>query len=268
MQIIADKYTRPLITSHERASFFAVIAAALVGVRSAPERVAVAADVAERRRRRGDGFLDALAKVDKLREQRVAVGDVGCGQPPTCPIGPNTQRQCYIDGRRICDYDRVGSRTLTTAGNAAFAIVPAPAAGSAWWRPKATRAWAFRTDDPSIPAWEGLFITSITVGTAPVEGFNTLAPTAATQQGIFFGDYVVPDGDAIGVGWPVFSNTANEQQLSIQGIGLWPAAAAYIAGFSVLGNRYDPGTATESRCHNGSAPLPNTYSADMGSSIP
>lgn len=259
MQAKEDKYTRPLMQSHERADFTSKLAAALSG-KSPEERIAVGQDFAETHARRGNrhAFVSALAEVDARREA-VAVGE-GCGQPMSCSIGPNTQPHCYVDGRRLCDYDRVGVRTVSTAGDAVFTLSPQPAAGSAYWRPKATRMWAIRASDPSIPAWEGLFITSITVGTAPVEGFNNAA-AAGQLQGVAFADYVVPDWDAVPVGWPVFSNDANAQQLIISGIGLWPTASNYIAGVSVLGNRFNPANATESRCHDGSTRIPDMPAA-------
>lgn len=276
MHATTDRFTRPLVESVERRDFTTRLGIVLALTVTPAQRVAVGNEFAETMRKKKHAFFDALERVDAERERdareparkKVAVGADGCGQPP-CAIGPNTDRRCYVDNRRLCDYDRVGFRTLTTAGNTIFTMTPEPAAGSAWWRPKATRMWAIRTDDPSIPAWEGLFITSITVGTSPVEGFNTPA-AAGVQAGVFFGDYVLPDGDAIGVGWPIFSNVSNAQQLIISGIGLWPAAAAFIAGISVLGNKWDPSTATESRCHNGSAPLPpiDAYTSAAGTQIP
>lgn len=280
MQARIDKYTRPLLESPARLAFAIYLAGALKGKDHA-ERVAVGQDLAEHvgvGRGSRHEFVQALAAVDERREQHareraagIAVGD-GCGQPMTCAIGPNTQPQCFVDGRRLCDYDRVGSRTASTAGNAIFSLQPEPGAGSVFWRPKGVRASAVRASDPSIPAWEGLFVTGITVGTAPVEGFNN-APTATITDGIFLGDYVVPDGTAIPVGWPPFSTLAMKQQLQIFGIGLWPAASAYFAGVTVLGNRYDPATASESRCHPQASSVPpvagnNTYTSTGAGSYP
>ncbi len=231
MRVIADQFTSGLVA--ESRGFRSRLADALASARSSSDRIAIGQEVAFDAQRRRTDFARALEVVAGRRERgesrAVAVGD-GC-----CPPGVNTQPQCTIDGRRMCDYDRVGHRTLTTAGNGVFSLIPQPSAGNSWWRPKMVRSFAHLTSNPSVPAWEGLFITSITVGTSPVEGFNN--PAAATiQDGIHFGDYVVPDTSAVPVGWPKFSNTANSNQLILSGIGLWPVASAFIAYVTVLGN--------------------------------
>lgn len=262
----ADRFTAPLMTSPERRHFAARLAAALAlaGDRH-DERVAIGQSFAEDHA--NHDFVRALADVDRRRAagESVAVAGVcGTGMPPAnCGTGPNVEPHCYTDGRRLCDLDRVGARTGSIAGNGTFSISPQPGAGSAWWRPRAVRGYAFRTADPSIPAHEGLFVTSVTVGTAPVEGFNTPAAAGVTD-GISFGEYVVPDLIAVPVGWPIFSLTNLAQALVVSGIGLWPAASTYIAGLTVLGNRSGgPSDPNESRVHPGSSALPRYTSRTM-----
>ena len=259
-----DQHTAPLLQSKARADLRTYIALALGG-RSPDERVAVGAELAESimRHRTQTRFEHAqeLEQVARLREApdyhhrrraAVAVGDA-CNS--CTPPGPNTDPNCTADGRRACDYDRIGFRTLSTAGNAAFALTPVPAAGNSWWVPRMARAYAHLTADPSIPAWEGLFLTSITVGTSPVEGFN-LPPTAAVQAGVHFGDFVTPTPPGISVGWPRISNAANERNISIQGIGLWPAASAFIAYFTIMGNVLPTCDGQPARINAGSTPVP------------
>lgn len=231
---IVDQHTRGLVLSDDALNFRRRLAAALLTTDRGDEKIAIGQDFAHTATRRRDAFVRAL-EVVALKRERGDSHPVAIGEGLCCPPGPNTQVQCTIDNRRMCDYDRVGNRTLTTAGNAQFTLEPQPGAGYSFWRPKMVRGWAHLTSNPSIPAWEGLFITNITVGSHPVEGFST-APAAGVQDGIAFGDYVVPTTDAVPVGWPVFSNEANSNQLVITGIGLWPAASAYIAYITVLGN--------------------------------
>lgn len=258
-----DKHTQALITSQHRRRLAAYIRGAMEGKDTA-ERLAVGADLADTiiRHSSRPSFEHAqeLARVAELRG--LAVGE-SCN---TCvPPGPNADPLCTADGRRVCDYDRIGFRTLTTAGNGAFQLTPVPSAGNAWWKPRMTRMYAHLTADPSIPAWEGLFITSITVGTSPIEGFNT-APAAGVQTGVHFGDYVTPTPPGIPVGWPSISNAANERQIVIDGIGLWPAASAYIAYVTILGNIIPTCDGEPRRVNAESMPLPRVAGTTVGKS--
>lgn len=262
MQYAADQYTNPLLKSQHRKVLSRYVAGALRG-KSASERVAVGADLSEgimrHSTRAGFEHVDELRRVFELRSEpeykhrrRVVVGDA-CNS--CTPPGPNMDPNCTADGRRVCDYDRIGYRTASTAGNAIFTLIPVPAAGNSWWAPRMARAYAHLTADPSIPAWEGLFLTTITVGTAPIEGFNT-PPAAGVQSGVHFGDFVTPTPPGIPVGWPRISNAANERNISIGGIGLWPAASSFIAYITILGNVLPTCDGQPGRINPGSTPVP------------
>lgn len=196
--------------------------------------------------RRGHRCVSELARLDDL----IAVaGDC-------CSPGPNTDPRCTRDGRRICDYDRIGDRDDVTGGDQPFSLSPEPQAGFSWWNPALFRMYAHDQSNPSITRWEGLFITLITIGSHPVEGFNA-QPAAGVNQGIAVNDYVVPDNSGVPVGWPVFSNSANSNQLEIAGIGLWPAAVNYRVFCSVMGNpRKSPG-GPDFRCAPGAVGTQN-----------
>lgn len=263
-----DQYTAPLLNSQSRKTLSRYIAGALRG-KSTDERIAVGADLAEGILRHSTRpvfeHADELRRVHELRHARardaaLAVGD-NCNA--CVPPGPNADPMCTADGRRVCDYDRIGFRTLTTAGNAAFQLTPVPGAGNSWWKPRMVRMYAHLTADPSIPAWEGLFLTSITVGTSPIEGFNA-PPTAAVQAGVHFGDYVTPTPPGIPVGWPSISNQANERSISIDGIGLWPAASNFIAYVSILGNVLPTCDGMPKRINGDSVPVPTIPGTSVG----
>jgi hypothetical protein len=253
MLTIQDQYTRPLVQSVELADTLRLFGRALAG-KSGAERFATGLQLQEDLRKRPNGYVDALDRVDALRSDPEYVNRLAIGERSCCPPGPNTSPMCTLDGRRICDYDRVGDRDPGLAGNTAFSLSPQPAASFSWWRPKLIRFFAHDTTNPSIPRWEGLFVTLITVGAHPVEGFST-APAAGVAAGVHAGDFVVPDNSGVPVGWPDFSNDANSNQLVFSGIGLWNAGITYSTYLTVMGNGMRvPGQ--ECRVHPDSSPLP------------
>lgn len=253
MQAINDQYTAGLVGSSELREAIGMFRGALRG-KTGADRLAAGLQLQSDLRRKGGGYIDALAKVEALRSDPDYVNRFAVGARDCCPPGPNTSPMCTADGRRICDYDRVGDRDPGIAGNAVFTLTPNPAAGFAWWRPKMVRMFAHDTVNPSIPRWEGLFITLITIGAHPVEGFAT-PPAAAVTDGVHFGDFVVPDNTGVPVGWPDFSNVANAKNLVISGIGLWAAGVTFSSYVTVLGNPLDPNGA-ECRCNGDSSPVP------------
>lgn len=268
MKVIFDQYTPALMGSTELKDALALFGNALAGKEGA-ERIDVGRELVEDARRKRIGYVEALDAIDARRSSpdyrnEVAIGRRGAPDldwrdevaigGDCCPPGPNTTPACTVDGRRLCDYDRVGNRTLAFAGQTTFTLAPSPAAGFAWWKPKLVRGFAHDNTNPSIPRWEGLFITLITIGAHPVEGYST-PPAAGVVSGVHFGDYVTPDNTGIPVGWPRFSNAAQENALSIQGFSLWGAAISTIAYFSVMGNPLNE-NGKECRVNGNSNPLP------------
>lgn len=267
MQVTHDQYTRPIVESAELRDALRSFRAAMGAEKDHTERHARGQQWQEDVTRRGrrSTFVEALDAVDARRSDpnyvnRVAIGDrpaPGNGMSCTsCTVpGPNTSVYCTVDGRRLCDYDKVGQRTAALAGNTvALSLSPQPSAGFAFWRPKMIRGHAIDATNPSIPRWEGIFLTGITVGSHPIEGFFT-SPAAGVVDGIFFGDWVTPDPAGIPVGWPKFSNTSNALSLQVSGIGLWNAGVSFIAGVTVFGNPVSL-EGMESRCHPQATPLP------------
>lgn len=246
-----DQFSRPFYHSHELATAKDHLRGALASTLDRRERLAIGQDWAESMRKRRPAFVEALDNIDHRRREpdyrNMAIGDC-------CPPGPNSTPGCTIDGRRICDYDRVGDRD-SSAGNAAFSLSPQPQSSFSWWRPKLVRLAAFDSTNPSTPRWEGLFITSITVGQHPVEGFSD-DPSATVTSGVHFGDFVVPDPTGVPVGWPDFSNDANANQLVIDGIGLWNANITVLTFCTVMGNPLDNRAGVDRRCNNSAPPVP------------
>ena len=259
MQRVHDQYTPVILGSPELASGLRLFRRALSGQTDPDERTARGLQFAEDLRRgSGHDFAKMLDAIDARRSapnyvNRVAVGD-RCSTA-CVPPGANADPMCTADGRRICDYDRVGARSNAFAGQTTFAISPQPTSTYAFWRPRMVRGHAIDAGNPSIPRWEALFITNITVGGHPIEG-NSATPTTAVLDGFFFGDYVVPDASAVPVGWPAFSNTANNRQLVITGVSLWAAAINTIAALDVLGNPMSALDGNPCRTHPDSTPVP------------
>ncbi len=260
-QILRDQYTGPLVRSTELGNVIHLFRDALAGKRDRDDRLATSQQIAEDMRRpaagskllAAQGYASALDDVDVHRSSpeyrnTLAIGDARC-----CPPGPNTSVYCTVDGRRICDYDRIGGMSDDVNGQAVFTVTPQPSASFAWWRPKLVRGFAIDVTNPSIPRWEGDFVTVLTIGDHPVEGFNT-APTIAVRQGVHLGDYVTPDVTGIPVGWADLSNTANANQLVFSGISLWQAGVHQFVFLSVMGNPLKNGEVR--RCHPESVPVP------------
>lgn len=259
MQIIRDQYTDGLMRSTELRDALRHIGRALAG-KSGAERFATSLQLQSDMRTKRVGYVEALDAVDRRRNDPDYVNRIAIGERSCCPPGPNTSPMCTSDGRRICDYDRVGDRDPGVAGNGIFTLTPAPAAGFAFWRPKLVRMFAHDTVNPSIPRWEGLFITLTTIGAHPVEGFAT-PPAAGVVAGVHFGDYVVPDNSGVPVGWPDFSNAANEQALVISGIGLWAAGVTFSSYVTVMGNPLGK-NGEECRVNGGSTTIPPVAGQD------
>lgn len=267
MQITVDQYSRPLVESVTMKEALGAIQHALKG-KHGGERTATAQElVASARAKRTGGRLHgvianaarALDEIDALRQapeyrRNVAVGAGQC-YDNGCSPGPNSSPLCTRDGRRICDYDRVGVRQAVVAGTTIFSLSPQPGSGFPFWRPKMARANAIDSANPSIPRWEGLFVTQLTVGGHPVEGFNA-APAAGVTQGVSLGDYVVPDPSGIPVGWPEFSITGQARELVFAGISLWNAAIGFNVMLTVLGNPLETMNGRDCRCHQGSSAVP------------
>lgn len=266
-QILSDQHTRPLLHSTELKNVIHLFRDALAG-KQGEERIATGQQIAEDMRRPAagaklldaQGYASALDAVDLERSasdyrNTLAIGDARC-----CPPGPNTSPACTADGRRICDYDRIGARSDDTNGQAVFSVTPAPAASFAWWRPRLVRSFAIDTTNPSIPRWEGDFVTVLTIGDHPVEGFNN-APTVLVTQGVHLGDYVTPDVTGIPVGWPDVSNVANSNQIVMSGISLWQAGVHQFVFLTVMGNPLKSEGGDPRRCHPGSPNVPPVGSA-------
>jgi hypothetical protein len=259
-RILQDQHTRGLRNSTELKNVLHLFADAMRGKKGV-ERTAIGNQLAVDLRRgasssillAAQGYTEALDKVDADRSSEgyrntLAVGDARC-----CPPGPNTSIGCTADGRRICDYDRIGARSDDVNGQGVITIEPQPSAGFSWWRPRLVRGFAHDVTNPSIPRWEGDFITLIQIGQHPVEGFSA-APSVTEQQGVHFGDFVVPDNSGIPVGWPEFSNEANSNQFIMQGISLWQAGVHQYAYFTIMGNPLDSRTGPAMRCNPESTP--------------
>lgn len=267
MRIIEDQYTRGLMGSRHIATVIAALSAA---ARSSD--ASALEQGAHDLRSKGNAWLDELDRVGDLRSHpgyvnKVAIAGPGAG---CCPPGPNTNPMCTRDGRRLCDYDAVGVRTGATAGNAIFNLSPQPAAGFTRWRPKLVHGFAFDSGNPSVPRWEGLFVTNITVGQHPVVGYSTAA-AAGVLDGQPFADWVTPDPAGVPVGWPDFTPTALQRALVISGIGLWNVGITFIAQITIYGNPIDDDQNCEKRCNPGSTPVPpmggsNNY-ASAGSGV-
>lgn len=266
MQRIQDQFTRPLLSGPSRSNLIKLFATALVGASDVDERNARAQQVALDLRRPASSsivldaqhFVADLDAVDARRsdpeyQNELAVGEQ-CGD--WCPPGPNASVMCTADGRRICDYDRVGARTESVAGQGIITLNPQPSAGFSWWVPRLVRMFAHDVVNPSIPRWEGDFLTSITIGSHPVEGFSNPA-TVGQLSGIHMGDFVVPDNSGVPVGWSAFSNDANSNGLAISGISLWQAGINQFAYITIMGNPSRDGAfGNTGRCHPGSVPCP------------
>lgn len=259
--VLQDQYTGPLVRSTELGNVIHLFRDALEG-KQGEERTATGLQIAEDMRRpaasskllAAQGYASALDQVEvhrsslEYRNELLAVGDARC-----CPPGPNAGVYCTVDGRRICDYDRIGGMSDDVNGQAAFTVSPQPSASWAWWRPKLVRSFAIDVTNPSIPRWEGDFVTILTIGDHPVEGFNTAA-TITARQGTHLGDYVTPDVTGIPVGWPDVSNTANANQLTFSGISFWQAGVHQFVFLSIMGNPIKNGELR--RCHPDSVPVP------------
>lgn len=256
MRTINDQYTAGLRNSTELRNALGIFGRAMQGKSDPAERFAVSLQLqSDLRKHDPSGYAAALDAVDKLRSSPDYVNLLAVGERTCCPPGPNTSPMCTLDGRRICDYDRVGDRDIGVAGNGIFTLTPQPAAGFSQWRPKMVRMFAHDVTNPSIPRWEGLFITTITIGQHPVEGFS-VAPAAGAVAGIHFGDFVVPDNSGVPVGWPDFTNEALSNQLTISGIGMWSADIDFTAYVTVMGNPIKNNA--ECRVNGDSSPLPPT----------
>lgn len=263
MQRIQDQFTKSLVRSPSRSNVLKLFAAALITT-DVEERKARGLQLAEDLRRPASSslvldaqqFVHDLDAVEARRSDpeyrnELAIGDA-CGD--WCPPGPNTSLMCTADGRRICDYDRVGARTESVAGQGVITLDPQPSAGFSWWIPRLVRMFAHDVTNPSIPRWEGDFITAITIGSHPVEGFSNPA-TVGQLSGIHMGDFVVPDNSGVPVGWAPFSNDANSNALNISGISLWQVGVNQYAYITVMGNPSKNGD-FGSRCHPSSTPCP------------
>lgn len=270
---LQDQFSRPLMQSTSRNNVLALFADALRG-KDLDERVATGEQLAVDLRKPSGSrlMLDAqhyvhdLDKVDARRsaddyENELAVGD------RCCPPGPNTGVYCTADGRRICDYDRVGQRTLSVTGGGIITLSPQPGASFSWWRPRLIRMFAHDVTNPSIPRWEGDFLTLIQIGQHPVEGFST-APAAGVVDGIHMADFVTPDNSGIPVGWPDFSITGQSNQLTVSGISLWQVGVLQLAYLTIMGNPLNERNGNAQRCNGNSTPpsgIPGTSTGGSSS---